>query len=175
MKEATKSIQAIVNFEKPLSYDGILRLLSEAIKECNEIFEKRWRALPLIRRIFMRRDIYYVYSDKRMYCSYDGKAPMKFYNYTLDVHEFPDAKYENRYLIAICGIRDYLLYFNVIPGIAEENQFGTLISEYESVNCITIKANRKSEPKWRCVQTDFLEMLVPIIERINQEKIEAII
>jgi hypothetical protein len=170
MKEATKSIQAIVNFEKPLSYDGILRLLSEAIKECNEIFEKRWHNLPLIKRIFMRRDIYYVYSDMRMYCSYDGKAPMKFYNYILDAHEFPDAKYENRYLIAICGVRDYLLYFNVIPGIAEENQFGTLISEYESVNCITIKANRKSESKWRCVQTDFLEMLVPIIERINQEK-----
>ena len=170
MKKNSKPVQEIINFQRPLFYSGILQLLSESIKECNEIFSERWHNLPFIKRIFIHRDRYHLYYNRRIYCSYDGKAPMQFCRYLLNTRAFPNAKYENRYLIAICGARDYLFYFNVIPGIAEENQFGTLITECEPVSCITIKANMKSNPKWKEMQTEFLKMIVPIIERIDQEK-----
>ena len=51
---------------------------------------------------------------------------------------------KNRYFISMVGIKNYYLYFNVIPGISKEYQFGTPISEKELVSCITIKANMKS-------------------------------
>jgi len=54
-----------------------------------------------------------------------------------------------RYLISIVGIKNYYLYFNVIPGIAKEYQFGTPIPEKELVSCITIKANMKSSMYWK--------------------------
>jgi hypothetical protein len=70
-----------------------------------------------------------------------------------------------RYLLNIVGLRNVHLYFNVIPGVAEENQFGTEMSENDTAQCITIKANMKSSLKWKKQQAKFLELLVPIIEK----------
>lgn len=166
----TKPIEAIVNFNRPLSYRAIIKLLGDAVVDVNKILEDKWKNLPILRKIVTLPDIYYLDYDMHQYCSYDGKSPMKPCNYLLNSEEFPDAKYEHRYLISICGLRDYRLYFNVIPGVAEDNQFGTMIKENEYISCITIKANMKSERKWKCVQVKFLRMLIPIIERITARK-----
>ena len=71
--------------------------------------------------------------------------------------------------MSIVGLRDVRLYFNVIPGIARENQFGTEMSEKDVVSCITIKANMKSNLHWKQEQAKFLRILVPIIEKMNQK------
>jgi hypothetical protein len=89
--------------------------------------------------------------------------------FTLNSEEFPDAKYETRYLLSIIGLRNAHLYFNVIPGSAREHQFGTEISEKDMVCYITIKANLKSNLHWKQEQAKFLELLVPIIEKMNQK------
>ncbi len=170
MEKNIKSVQAVITFNKPLFHNQIRDLILEAIGECNNILRERREALPFLRRIFTPYNIYYFGCDWYMFCSYDGKAPMKLCKYTLNSEEYPDAKYETKYLMCICGVRDYRLYFNIIPGIAKEDQFGTMISEHESVGSITIKSNMKSSPKWRRIQAEFLEMIVPIIERIDKER-----
>lgn len=162
--------EAIVNFNRPLSCSEMIKLLGDSVVEGNKNLEDKWKKLPLLKKFVTLPDVYYLDYEMCHYCSHDGETPMKPCKYLLNSEEFPDAKYEYRYLISICGLRDYRLYFNVIPGIAEENQFGTMIREHEKVSCITIKANMKSEPKWEYVQSEFLKMLVPIIERINKEK-----
>ena len=173
MEKNTQSVQAVINFNKPLFCCQIRGLISKAIEECNNIFRERREALPFLRRIFAPYEMYYFNCEWYMFCSWDGKAPMRFCKYSLDPVEYPDAKYEDRYLMSICGVRDYRLYFDVIPGIAKENQFGTMIAEHESVHLITIKANMKSSSKWKRIQTEFLELFVPIVEKINQEENEA--
>ena len=165
----TKQIESIIDFKEPLSCHEVIKLLEKAIKECNSIFGRDWQKMPFIKRIFTSPDVYHLYYDTHEYCSYDGKSPMKLCGgpYLLNKEEFPDAKYEIRYLISIFGDKDIHLYFNVIPGAAEEDQFGTMISEKELVSRITIKANLKSNPYWKRRQARFLETLVTIIERIN--------
>jgi hypothetical protein len=90
-------------------------------------------------------------------------------SHLLNPEEYPDAKYETRYLLSIIGLRNAHLYFNVIPGSARERQFGTEISEKDAVCYITIKANLKSNLHWKQEQAKFLELLVPIIEKMNQK------
>ena len=171
-KIQTKSVQVVINFNKPLFPNQIRGLLLKAIGECNNIFRERRKALPFLKRIFTPHEIYYFNCEWYMFCSYDGKAPMRFCKYALNSEEYPDARYETRYSMSICGIRDYRLYFDVIPGIAKENQFGTLIREYEPISSITIKANMKSSPYWQAVQKKFLDEFVPIIDNLNK-KFEA--
>lgn len=173
MERKTKQVQAVIDFNRPLFHNQIRGLISKAIKECNNIFRERREALPFLRRIFAPHEIYHFNCEWYMFCSWDGKTPMKFCKYSLYPEAYPDAKYENRYLMSIFGLRDCRLYFNVIPGIAAEDQFGTMIAEHESVRTITIKANMKSNHKWERIQAEFLEMFVPIVEKIKQEENEA--
>ena len=167
--DQTKPVEAVVKFSRPLFYYEITNLIDDALDECNEILIEKWENMPFFKRIFTTAELYHLYYDDYMYFSHDGKAPMRRGKYPLDPEEFPDAKYEMRYLISIVGVKNIHLYFNVIPGIAQEHQFGTMIPEDELVECITIKANLKSKPYWKRRQAKFLEILVPIIERIDQE------
>ena len=169
--DQTKPVEAIVKFNSPLSHDEISNLLGKAVVECNRIFDSRRKSLPFLKRIFTSSDLYYFESNMRHYFSHDGASPMKRGGeHLLDPEFYPDAKYETRYLMSIIGLRNVHLYFNVIPGVAKKNQFGTEISEKDCVSCITIKANLKSNLHWKQEQAKFLELLVPIIERMNQEK-----
>lgn len=166
-----KPIEAVVSFNKPLSYYEIIKLVRKAIIKCNGILRERWKKIPFFKRIFTSSDFYCFDYDMHYYFSHDGTSPMKRGGpYLLNPEEFPDVKYETRYLMSIIGLKDMRLYFNVIPGIAQEYQFGTEMSEYETVSCITIKANMKSNLHWKKRQAQFLSTLVPIIERYNQEK-----
>lgn len=166
----TRQVRSIVQFKKPLFYNEISILLNKAIREYNEIVLKNYRDLPFFKRLVTDRDIYHVYDDHLTYGSYDGKAPMKLLvGWMYDAEDYPDAKYEEKCIINLIGIRSYMLYFNVIPGIATEDQFATEIGENEQVSCITIKANMKSNMKWKMQQKKFLETLTPIIERLYQE------
>ena len=141
--DQTKPVEAIVKFNRPLSCDEISKLLGDAVAESNRILSKERKKIPLLKRIFISSDVYFFNSDIHYYFSHDGKSPMKRGKlYLLNPEEFPDAKYEIRYLLSIIGLRNAHLYFNVIPGAAREHQFGTEISEKDTVCYITIKANR---------------------------------
>ena len=165
-----RQVEVIVRFNKPLSYHEISDLVGNAVVECNNILSEERKKIPFLKRIFISSDVYLFNSDMRHYFSHDGKTPMKRGgSYLLNSEEFPDAKYETRYMMSITGLRDVRLYFNVIPGVAKENQFGTEISEKDIVRCITIKANMKSNLHWKQEQARFLEILVPIIEKMDQE------
>jgi hypothetical protein len=163
----TKQVEVVVNFKKPQVPQDIVTLLQKALTECNDILKGRWRKLSFFKRMLKPYDAYYLEDDVHQYCSYDGKSPMKRCKHILNSEEYPEAKYEYRHLLSIYGTQDYRLYFNVIPGIAREDQFGTEMVDNEEFSCITIKANMKSELKWKRIQAEFLEMLVPIIERID--------
>lgn len=169
-----RQVEAIVRFNKPFSSNEISDLVGKAVVECNRAISKERKKLSLIRRLFTCSDVYYFNYDAYHYFSYDGKAPMRRGGSNVLSPEFyPDAKYETRYLMSIVGLRDVRLYFNVIPGIARENQFGTEMSEKDVVSCITIKANMKSNLHWKQEQAKFLRILVPIIEKMNQKWNEA--
>ncbi len=166
--EETSQVEAVVKFNRPLSCHEIIERVGKAIMECNGVLRKEWKSIPFPKRIFKFCDVYRFDYNPSRYCSYDGKAPMRRVGSRLLNPEFyPDAKYETRYLLGIIGLRDVRLYFNVIPGLAKEDQFGTLMSEEETVSCITIKANMSSNLRWKQEQAKFLELLVPIIERMN--------
>lgn len=166
----TRQVATYIQFKKPLFYNEILTLLNKAIREYNEIVLKNHSELPFFKRLVTHRDIYHVYCNHFTYGSYDGKAPMKLLvGWMYDAEDYPDATYEKRYIIYLLGIRDIHLYFNVIPGIAAENQFATEIRENQEVSYLTIKANMKSNMKWKMQQKKFLETLTPIIERLYQE------
>ena len=170
IKNQIKPVEATVNFKRPLSCQEIIELVSKAIEECNIILEENRQNMPFFKRIFTKPDAYHLCYDAHMYYSYDGKTPMKLGGpFLLNREEFPDNEYEIRYLISIIGVRDIHLYFNVIPGIAKDDQFGTMISEKELVSCITIKANLKSKPYWKRRQEKFLQLLIPIIKILNIE------
>lgn len=137
--------------------------------ECNRAFAKEWKSIPFLKRIFKPYDVYHLYYRQLQYVSYDGKAPMRRVGFRpLNPESYPDAKYEMRYVLAILG-RNVHLYFNIIPGIAKEHQFGTIMSEKTIVSCITIKANAKSNIRWKQEQAKFLEILIPIIEELNKK------
>ena len=165
-----KQVEAIVKFNKPLSCRAISVLVGDAVVECNRILSRERKKIPFLKRIFTSSDVYVFNSDMYHYFSHDGKAPMRRGGFNLlDSEFYPDAKYETRYLLSIVGLRNAHLYFNVIPGVARERQFGTEISEKDENFCITIKANLKSNLRWKQEQAKFLELLVPIIEKMNQE------
>lgn len=169
--DQTKQVEVCVNFNKPLSCNEISKLLGDAIAECNKILRERRKKLPFFKRMFTSIDVYFFDCDERDYFSYDGKAPMqRCGRYYLNREEYPDVKYERRKLMSIVSIKSMYLYFNVIPGIARGSQFGTEMLDTEVVSCITIKANMKSNFRWKKEQAKFLELLVPIIERICKEK-----
>ena len=168
--DKTKPVEVLVNFTKPLSCYEISNLLGDAVVECNRIIEEEREKLPLFKRIFTSCDVYLFDRDEREYFSYDGKAPMRpCGHHVLDREMYPDVKYEWRSLMSIVSTKSMYLYFNVIPGIAKENQFGTEISENDTAVCVTIKANLKSNLRWKQEQAKFLELLVSIIEKMNQE------
>ena len=165
-----KPVQCIVRFKKPLFYNEILSLLNKATSEYNAISEKNRKELRFFKRLVTRRDVYLVHCDHFTYGSYDGRVPMKRLAIGMyDPLDYPEAKYEKRYIIYLLGIRDIHLYFNIIPGFAKDDQFATEIGENESVSCITIKANIKSNMRWKLKQAKFLEKLVPIIEKLHPE------
>jgi hypothetical protein len=164
-------VEVFVNFAKPLSCDEISILLGDAIVECNRILEKERETIPLLKRIFTPCDVYLFDRDEREYFSCDGKAPMRpCGHYVLDREMYPDVKYEWRSLMSIVSTRSMYLYFNVIPGIAALNQFGTEMLNTEKVSCITIKANMKSSLKWKKQQAKFLGLLASTIESFYKEK-----
>lgn len=166
----TKQVEAVVRFNKPLSCYDISDLVGDAVVECNRILSRERKKIPFLKRIFISSDVYVFNSDMHHYFSHDGKTPMRRGGFNLLNPElYPDAKYETRYLLSIIGLRNAHLYFNVIPGIARESQFGTEMSEKDEIFCITIKANMKSNLRWKKEQAKFLELLVPIIEKMNQE------
>jgi hypothetical protein len=168
--DQTKPVEVLVNFTEPLSCYEISSLLGDAVIECNKILEKERKKLPLIKRIFTPRDVYYFDRDERDYFSYDGKYPMiRCGRYRLNQEEYPGIKYEWRSLMSIVGTRSMYLYFNVIQGVAKENQFGTEMIDTETVSCVTIKANLKSSLKWKKEQAKFLELLVSVIKNFNRE------
>lgn len=168
--DQTKPIEVLINFVDPLSCYEISSLLEDAVVECNRILEKERKKLPLIKRIFTSRDIYYFDRDERDYFSYDGRAPMiRCGHYHLNQEEYPNIKYECRSLMSIISTKSMYLYFNVIPGVAKENQFGTEMLDTETVSCVTIKANLKSGLKWKKEQAKFLELLVSVIKNFNKE------
>ena len=169
VRDKTKSVEAVVRFNKPLSYYEISSLVGNAVVECNRILAKERKKLSILKRIFTCSDVYYFEHDVHYYFSHDGRATQQRGLNVLNSEFYPDAKYETRYLMSIIGTRDVRLYFNVIPGIAKENQFGTEMSEKDVVSCITIKANLKSNLHWKQEQAKFLELLVPIIEKMNQK------
>ncbi len=166
--EETSQVEAVVKFNRPLSCREVIERVGNAIMECNGVLRKEWKSIPFLKRIFKFCDVYRFDYNPSRYCSYDGKAPMRRVgSRLLNPESYPDAKYETRYLLGIIGLRDVRLYFNVIPGLAKKDQFGTLMSEDETVSCITIKANMSSNLRWKQEQAKFLELLVPIIERMN--------
>ena len=168
--DQTKPVEAVVKFNRPLSCDEVSKLLGDAVVESNRILSKERKKIPFLKRIFISSDVYLFNVDIHHYFSHDGKSPMKRGgSYLLNPEEFPDAKYETRYLLSIIGLRNVHLYFNVIPGAARECQFGTEISEKDTVYYITIKANLKSNLRWKQEQAKFLGLLVPIIEKMNQK------
>lgn len=165
-----RQVEAVVKFNKPLSYHEISDLVGHAVVECNRTLANERKKLSLFKRIFTCSDVYYFDHDMRHYFSHDGKAPMqRGGSHFLNPEFYPDAKYEIRYMMSITGLRDVRLYFNVIPGIAKKDQFGTEISEKDVVSYITIKANMKSNLHWKQEQAKFLKVLVPIIEEMNQK------
>jgi hypothetical protein len=166
----SKQVQSIVKFDKALNFSQISSLIDEALTEYNRLSMEKWSKKSLLVRWFTSPNLFYSNSLARTYFSHDGKSPMRLAGpYRLNPHEYPDAKYEIRYLLSISGLRNIHLYFNVIPGVAKENQFGTMLLEDEQVSCITIKANLKSNLHWKQEQAKFLELLVPIIEKMNQK------
>ena len=166
--DQTKQVEAIVKFNRPLSCHEIIELIGDAITKCNRVLRKERKNMPFFKRLFKSSDVYRFDYDIRYYISYDGIAPMKRErSYLLNPEFYPDAKYETRYLLSIIGLSNVYLYFNVIPGVARENQFGTEMLGTETVSCITIKANLKSSLKWKEKQAKFLELLVSIIEGIK--------
>jgi hypothetical protein len=166
--DQTKQVEAIVRFNRPLSCYEIIELVGDAITKCNRALRKERKNMPFFKRIFKPCDVYRFDHDIRHYFSHDGIAPMqRERSYLLDPEFYPDAKYETRYLLSIIGLSNVYLYFNVIPGVARENQFGTEMLGTETVSCITIKANLKSSLKWKEKQAKFLELLVSIIEGIK--------
>lgn len=164
-------VEAFVNFAKPLSCDEISTLLGDAVVECNRILREERKKLPILKRLFASHGVYYFDRKQREYFSHDGKAPMRpCGRYYLNREEFPDVKYEWRSLMSIVSTRSMYLYFNVIPGIAAFSQFGTEMLDTEKVSCVTIKANLKSNLKWKKQQAEFLELLTSIIENFYKEK-----
>lgn len=169
--DQTKPVEAIVKFNEPLSYREIFYFMGASIVECNRILKMERKKIPFFKRIFRLSDIYRFEYDIRHYFSHDGKSPMKINSgYLLNPEFYPDAKYETKYMMSIIGLKNVHLYFDVIPGVAKEDQFGTEISEKDRIFCVTIKANLKSNLHWKQEQAKFLELLIPIIERLNQEK-----
>ena len=169
--DKTKPVEVLVNFTKPLSCYEISNLLGDAVVECNRIIEEEREKLPLFKRIFTSCDVYLFDRDEREYFSYDGKAPMRpCGHHVLDREMYPDVKYEWRSLMSIVSTKSMYLYFNVIPGLAKEDQFGTEMLDTEKVSCITIKANMKSSLKWKKQQAKFLELLTSTIENFYKEK-----
>ena len=168
--DQTKPIEVIVNFSRPLSCYEISNLLEDVIAESNRILEEERVKLPFIKRVFTSPNVYYFDRIERDYFSYDGKAPMiRCGRYHLNQEEYPNIKYEWRNLMSICSTKSRYLYFNVIPGIATLNQFGTEMLDTEKVSCVTIKANMKSSLKWKKQQAKFLELLTLIIENFYKE------
>ena len=166
-KIQTKSVEAVVNFNRPLSCNELVDLIDESLEEYNKLLRENWKKLPILKRIVKRCYKYNVHYYSRKFYSIDGMKQMKPAGpYQLDPEFYPDAKYENRYLVSIFGNGKYL-YFGVIPGVAEEEQYGTWIKEEDTVSCITIKANLKSNTYWKSIQSTFLQEIVPIIERIE--------
>lgn len=164
--EETSQVEAVIKFNRPLSCHEIIELVGGAVAKCNRALRTERRNMPLFKRIFKSSDVYRFSFGTCRYFSHDGKSPMRRGgSYTLDPEFYPEARYEMRYLLNIVGLRNVHLYFNVIPGVAEENQFGTEMSENDTAQCITIKANMKSSLKWKKQQAKFLELLVPIIEK----------
>ena len=169
--DQTKPVEALVNFTKSLTCDEISNLLGDAVVECNKILAEEREELPFFKRIFTSRSVYFFDNDARLYFSHDGKAPMRpCGDYALNREEFPDVKYEWRSLMSIMSTKSMYLYFNVIPGLAKEDQFGTEMLDTEKVSCITIKANMKSSLKWKKQQAKFLELLASTIESFYKEK-----
>jgi hypothetical protein len=169
--DQTKPVEAVVNFNRALSCREIIDLVGNAIVKYNRVLSKERKKLSFFKRLFTSSDVYRFDYDMRHYFSHDGKAPMRRGGFNLlDPEFYPDAKYETRYLLSIIGLRNAHLYFNVIPGAARERQFGTEISEKDQVYYITIKANLKSNLKWKKEQAKFLELLVPIIEKMNEKE-----
>lgn len=169
-KIQTKSIETVVNFNRPLSCNELVDLIDDALEEYNKVAKKEWKKLPFLKRIFKRCYNYTVYCYSHEFYSIDGMIEMKPTGpYPLNPEFYPDAKYEDRYMIFIFGNGKYL-YFNVISGEAEESQFGTWIKEKDIIPCITIKANMKSSPYWERIQLKFLQEIVPIIERIDKRR-----
>jgi len=168
--DQTKPVEVLVNFAKPLSCDEISTLLGDAVVECNRILKEEMEKLPFFKKIFTPSYVYLFDRDEREYFSYDGKVPMRpCGHYILDREMYPDVKYEWRNLMSIVSTNSMYLYFNVIPGVAKEEQFGTEMLDTEKVSCITIKANMKSNLKWKKRQAKFLKLLTSIIENFNKE------
>jgi len=162
----SKQVQSIVKFDKALYPDQISSIIDEAIIEYNRITMEEWSQKTTLVRWFTSPNLFRSNTAIRNYVSFDGKSPMKLAGpYRLDPERWSEAKYEVRYLISIVGIKNYYLYFNVIPGIAKEYQFGTPIPEKELVSSITIKANMKSSMYWKKQQAKSLDMFVPILKR----------
>lgn len=171
-KIQTKSVEAVVNFNRLLSCNELVDLIDESLEEYNKLLKENWKKLPILKRIVKRCYKYNVHCYSREFYSIDGMTEMKPAGpYQLDPEFYPDVEYENRYLVSIFGNKMYL-YFNVIPGVAEEGQYGTWIKENDVVPCVTIKANLKSSTYWKSIQSKFLQGIVPIIERIDK-RIEA--
>ena len=128
---------------------------------------QEWSQKTALVRWLTKPNLFRLNTAIRNYVSFDGKSPMRLAGpYKLDPERWPEAKYEIRYLISIVGIKSYYLYFDVIPGVAKEYQFGTLIPEDELVGCIIIKANMKSSMYWKKQQVKFLEGFISIFKRI---------
>ena len=103
--DQTKPVEAIVKFNRPLSCNEISDLLGNAVVECNRILSREREKIPFLKRIFIPSDIYLLNRDMHHYFSHDGKAPMKLGGpYLLNPEEYPDAKYETRYLLSIIGL-----------------------------------------------------------------------
>lgn len=166
--DQTKPVEAVVRFNRPLSCREIIELVGNAIVRYNRIRSKEKKKLSFFKRLFTSSDVYRFDHDMHPYFSHDGKTPMRRGGFNLlDPEFYPEAKYEMRYLLSIIGLRNVHLYFNVIPGIARDNQFGTEMSEKDDFSCITIKANMKSNLRWKEEQAKFLERFVSIIEKMN--------
>ena len=169
--DQTKPVETVITFNRSLSCREIIELVGDAIVKYNRILSKERKKLPFFKRLFTPSDVYRFDYDMRHYFSHDGKSPMRRGGFNLlDSEFYPDAKYETRYLLSIIGLRNAYLYFNVIPGIARENQFGTEMLDTEKVSCVTIKANMKSNLKWKKQQAKFLELLTSTIENFYKEK-----
>ena len=167
-QKQTKPVQAISVFKNPLSVLQIYAVISDALKVCNEQFVQDFSKQFFLKRWFSSPDLYFVDNTYKYYYSYDGVSPMRLgKGNVLDPEFYPDAKYETRYQLSIYGSRSMYLFFDVIPGIAKEGQFGTEIKENELVDMITIKANFKSNAYWQSQQSKFLKFFLPILEQTD--------